>query len=217
MRFIKFYGPRSRASCSETLRDRGFFFLLWYMNQHSTVYCVLWKLPLIYIISFDKMYIFLIQILHWGIGFETEVTTHSKHDDVDLFTRFMEYKIKETHSVYFTLYFYEEANAIYFCYMWPFFLSSSWSRCQHYESRSAIYDGSSGQQFNGRRRIRICTGGCHQKRNFWDRGQKGQFTYMYMWPLYVLVVNSIQYNAWAFGLYVTPQNEICLYWVGEGF
>lgn len=27
----------------------------------------------------------------------------------------MEYEIKETHSVYFTLYFYEEANAIYFC------------------------------------------------------------------------------------------------------
>lgn len=28
---------------------------------------------------------------------------------------------------------------------------------------------------------------------------------------------SIQYNAWAFGLYVTLQNKICLYWVGEGF
>lgn len=68
---------------------------------------------LIYIISIDKMYIFLIKNLHWGIGFETEVTTHCKHDDVDLFTRFMEYKIKEIHSVYFTLYFYEEANAIY--------------------------------------------------------------------------------------------------------
>lgn len=76
---------------------------------------------------------------------------------------------------------------IYYCNKWPFFLSSSWPRCKHYESRSAIYDGSSGQQFNGRRRIRICTGGCHQKWNLWDRGQKGQFTYML--PLYVPVIN----------------------------
>lgn len=68
---------------------------------------------LIYIISIDKMYIFLIKNLHRGIGFETEVTTHSKHDDVDLFTRFMEYKIKETILHYISMR--KQMLFIYYC------------------------------------------------------------------------------------------------------
>lgn len=67
----------------------------------------------IYIIFIDKMYIFLIKNLYRGIGFEIEVIIYSKYDDVDLFIRFMEYKIKEIYFVYFILYFYEEVNVIY--------------------------------------------------------------------------------------------------------
>lgn len=61
------------------------------------------------------MYIFLIKNLYRGIGFEIEVIIYSKYDDVDLFIRFMEYKIKEIYFVYFILYFYEEVNVIYYC------------------------------------------------------------------------------------------------------
>lgn len=67
----------------------------------------------IYIIFIDKMYIFLIKNLYRGIGFEIEVIIYSKYDDVDLFIRFMEYKIKEIYFVYFILYFYEEVNVVY--------------------------------------------------------------------------------------------------------
>lgn len=68
------------------------------MNQLSTVHCVLWMVPYMSYLLI-KCTIFLNTILHWGIDFETETTTHSKHDDDeddydDSVHKFMEYEIK---------------------------------------------------------------------------------------------------------------------------